>query len=407
MDRAVFEALDREDPLGAARAAFALPDDLIYLDGNSLGAMPTRVPARLERVLHDEWGAGLIRSWNAADWVSATRRVAAALARLVGAHADEIALADSTTVNLHKLLIAALDLRPARERIVVIDGDFPTDRYIAAAIAERRGLELQSVAPDAVEDALDDRTAVLVASHVSYRSGRRFDAPSITARAHQHGALVIWDLSHSTGAVPVDLHAWDADLAVGCTYKYLNGGPGSPAYLFVSRRLIDIGAASPIPGWFGHDDPFAFTADYQPAGSADRFLAGTPPILSTLALEEALTLWDEVDLGEVTAKTRALTERFIDLADTHLVPLGADVASPRDADGRGGHVALRHDGGYAVMGALVERGVIGDHRPPDLLRFGLSPLTTRYVDVWDAVEVIRSVLASGVWRDIGRAPRVP
>lgn len=408
MDRAAFETLDRDDPLRPVRERFLLPPDIVYLDGNSLGALPSLVVQRLSRTIRDEWGRGLIRSWNDADWVGAPQRVAARIAPLIGADADEVAVCDSTTVDLFKLVVAAARLRPDRPAIVTVEDDFPTDRYVVDGVADLLGLQVRNVTRADLGAAIDDDVAAVVASHVDYRSGYRHDAAALTATAERSGALLVWDLSHSTGAAPVDLHSWRADLAVGCTYKYLNGGPGSPAYLYVSRRLLDAGALSPIAGWFGHAEPFAFDDRYAAAGTAQRFLAGTPPILSTLALEAALEVWEGVPLDAVHHKARALTGRFIELADDHLAPLGAAVVTPRDPEARGAHVSLRHDGGYPVMRALIGRGVIGDFRPPDLLRFGFAPLTTRYVDVWDAVETLRQVLEGGAWRGDHRSqPGVP
>ncbi len=392
MDRAEAATLDAADPLGPVRAAFRLPEATVYLDGNSLGALQPAVADRVRDLVAVEWGDGLIRSWNTAGWVDLPAQVAARIAPLIGAQPDEVAVADSTSADLFKALVAARRLRPDRRVILTDDRNFPTDRYVAAGVADLLpDTEVVTVPAEEVEARLDADVAVLTMTHVDYRSGRRHDAARLTAAAHDAGALTVWDLSHSAGAVHVDLADWRVDLAVGCTYKFLNGGPGSPAYLYAARRLHDE-LATPVRGWFGHAEPFAFADDYRPAAGAARFADGTPPILSLAALDTALAVWEDVDLPDVAHKTRALGELFIRLVDERTA--GVEVASPRDAEQRGAQVSLRHDRAYAVMQALIARQVIGDVRPPDLLRFGFSPLYTRYVDVWDAVEVLRDVLAT-------------
>jgi kynureninase len=409
VDRASCAAFDAEDELAAVRDGIALPDGIVYLDGNSLGALHHVVIERLRRVVEDEWGRGLIRSWNAVPdggpgWVDLPARVAAGLAPWLGADADEIAVSDSTSVDLYKALAAACRLRPDRRVIVTDDANFPTDVYVARGLAELAGLEVRVVPTEDVADHLDDQVAVLTLTHVDYRTGRRHDAPTLTRAAHDAGALTVWDLSHSTGALAVDLHGWDADLAVGCTYKYLDGGPGSPAYLYVARRWHDQ-ASTPLRGWFGHAEPFAFDLDYRPARGAARFLDGTPPILSLSALDAALALRRDVSPATVEAKARRLTTLFIDLVDEH-VGDEVEVVSPRDPDRRGAQVSLRHPQAAAVMSALIARGVIGDHRRPDLLRFGFSPLAVRAIDVFDAVTVLATVLDERAHDDPRhRAPR--
>lgn len=402
MDRATAVALDDRDPLRALRDRFTLPDGVVYLDGNSLGALQPAVAGAVETAATRDWGEGLIRSWNRTvggpGWVGLPRRVAVALAPLVGADPDEVAVTDSTSVDLFGVLVAMARLRPDRSVLVTQEGDFPTDRYVAASVADLLGLELRTVRRSDIGTALDEDVAVVALTEVDYRTGARHDAAALTGTARAAGALMVWDLSHSTGALDVDLHVWDADAAVGCTYKYLNGGPGSPAYLYVARRH-HAAARPPVAGWFGHTEPFAFSDDYVPAADASRFLAGTPPVLSMVALEAALAVQQSVAPEDRRAKVTSLTELFIDLVDERCDGLGVEVATPRSPAARGAQVSLRHAGAGRVMRALVDRGVIGDHRPPDLLRFGFSPLYVRHVDVWDAVELLADVLATGAWRD--------
>ena len=391
-------ALDSRDELRALRQRFALPDGVIYLDGNSLGALPRHVPARLREVVDDEWGKGLIRSWNDAGWIDAPRRAGARIARLIGAAADEVVVADSTSINLFKLLVAALRLNPGRNVILMQHGNFPTDLYVAQGVAELLGAELRRAAPnhEAVLEALDDRVGVMALSQVDYRSGLINPMRRCNAAAHAVGALALWDLSHSAGAIDVELDDARADFAVGCGYKYLNGGPGAPAFAFVARRHHDR-FRQPIAGWFGHAQPFAFADDYTPAPGIDRVQCGTPPLLSLLALESALDAFDGVDLAALRRKSQALGDLFIRLVDDTLGTFGFAVASPRDGQVRGSQVSLTHPQGYAVMQALIERGVVGDFRAPDILRFGFAPLYVRFVDVFDAVEAIGEIMGSGEW----------
>jgi kynureninase len=409
VDRASCEAWDRDDPLAGYRGAFSLPEGLIYLDGNSLGPLHTAVADRLREVVEVEWGRGLITSWNGSDgrpgWVDLPARVAAKLAPWVGADPDELAVADSTSVDLYKALAAARQLRPDRGVLLTDDANFPTDVYVAEGLAALTGdLEVRVVPTAEVTDHLDEDVAVLTLTHVDYRTGRRHDAATVTGAAHAAGAVTVWDLSHSTGALAVDLHAWGTDLAVGCTYKYLDGGPGAPAFLYVARRWHDA-ARSPLQGWFGHARPFDFAPDYVPAPGAARFLDGTPPVLSLSALDAALELREGLSPTAAEAKARALTSRFIDLVDVRLGD-EVEIVTPRDPAARGAQVSLRHPHAAAVMSALIARGVVGDHRPPDLLRFGFSPLVVRAVDVFDAVEVLADVLTTRAWdAPEHRAPR--
>ena len=420
-------ALDHRDPLAALRAEFALPDGVVYLDGNSLGALPRRTPARLAELATHEWGEGLIRSWNDAGWIDLAARTGDAIAPLIGAGAGEVSVGDSTSVNLFKVLSAAVALQATadggRRRIVSELGNFPTDLYIAESVAKASGLALSLAAADDIAAHLGADTAVLLLTHVNYRSGRMHDMVALTRAAHAAGALVVWDLAHSAGAVPVDLNGAGADFAVGCGYKYLNGGPGAPAYLWVHARHLERmqrdGLRQPLTGWLGHAAPFDFASGYEPAPGIGRFQCGTPPLLSLAALASGLEVFAAAEaFGGMTAlraKSLALSELFIALVDTSCTGRGLRLVTPRDAAVRGSQASYAHAQGYAVMQALIEHGVIGDFRrgaaspggtgapadpaaTGDLLRFGFTPLYTRFVDVWDAAATLAEVLASETWR---------
>jgi len=391
-------ALDAADPIGRCRDGFLLPGDLIYLDGNSLGPPPRRALERVEEVLRGEWGGELIRGWTSRGWIDLPARVATAIAPLVGAAPDELMVADSISVNLYKLLAAALELRPGRRVIVSEVDNFPTDLYVAQGLAELLGgrCELRLVERARLAEALDREVAVLMLTHVDFRSGEMHDMAAWTEAAHAAGALVLWDLAHSAGAMPVDLDGCGADLAVGCGYKYLNGGPGAPAFSFVAgRHHGDL--RSPLWGWMGHAAPFEFATSYQPAPGVARLLVGTPPILSLAALECGVESVAEIGISQLRAKSVALTELFIGLVDRDCGGHGLELGSPRDPARRGSQVALRHPEGYAVMQALIAAAVIGDFRPPDLLRFGFAPAYVRFVDVWDAVARLRGILDRRSW----------
>ncbi len=396
--RAACEALDAADPLAVWRRRFTLPAGIIYLDGNSLGPLPKATAAIVQDVVQRQWGEDLITSWNKHGWIDLPQTLGAKIARLIGARPEEVVVADSISVNLFKLVAAALALKPGRPVVISERSNFPTDLYVAQGLADWLGeqVEPRLVATAELEAALDDRTALLLLTHVDYRSGRLHDMAHLTRAAHQAGALALWDLAHSAGAVPLDLNAAGADLAVGCGYKYLNGGPGAPAFLFVAERWQDQ-ARQPITGWLGHAEPFAFRADYQPAAGIRRFLAGTPPILSLKALEAGVDLLLEVDPQAVRHKALALTDAFIRLVEARCAGFGLELASPRAAAERGSQVSFRHPDGYPIVQALIARGVIGDFRAPDLLRFGLAPLYIRFVDLWDAVDALRQVLAGRAW----------
>ena len=386
--------LDTEDALAPWRERFALPEGVIYLDGNSLGALPRSVPPRLNRAVEQEWGVGLIRSWNDADWYPAPQRVGNRIASLIGAAADEVVAADSTSVNLFKVLAAALRMNPGRRRIVGELGNFPTDAYIASGVAGLMNAEFVALEPDAMLGAIDTSVAIVSLTHVNYKTGRVYDMAGITRRAHEAGALIVWDLCHTAGAMACDLNGCNADFAVGCGYKYLNGGPGAPAFVFVAQRH-HAGLSQPLTGWHGHARPFAFVDGYEAAAGIDRMLVGTASQLGLIALEAALEAFDGVDLQVLRRKSLALTDLFIRLVDQELTGFG--LATPREAVLRGSQVSLTHPQGYAIMQALIARGVIGDFRAPDILRFGMAALYVRFIDVWNAVAALKDVMATKAW----------
>jgi len=385
-------ALDADDPLGHCRDRFILPEGIIYLDGNSLGALPRATVGAIADTAERQWGGDLIASWNKHDWIGAPQRLGDQIAPLVGASPGEVLAGDSTSVNLFKLLAAALRARPGRTTILSEAGNFPTDLYIAQGLGRLSGARLRTVEAEAVEAAIGCDTAVVMLTHVDYRSGRRHDMVRLTAAAHAAGALMLWDLSHSAGAVLVDLNDARADLAVGCGYKYLNGGPGAPAFLFVAEAL-QAQLQSPLSGWLGHADPFAFEPDYRPAPGISRFQAGTPSILAMAALEAGVATFAGIEMASLEAKSRRLSDLFIALVEERCPEL--TLASPRGA--RGSHLVFAHPQAYALMQALIARGVIGDFREPDLVRFGFAPLYNGYADVWRAVDILADLLGSRSW----------
>lgn len=398
LTRADCAALDARDPLAAARDDFELPEGVVYLDGNSLGALPRATRARLGEVISSEWGRDLIRSWNVHGWIDLPRRLGDKIARLLGASAGEVVVADSTSVNLFKTLAAALRIN-SRRRVIVSEGEnFPTDLYMAQGLASflEQGHQLRLVDGAAIEQAVDADTAVVMLTQVNYRTGAMFDIDAITRAAHGAGALMLWDLAHSAGAIPVGLDAARADFAVGCGYKYLNGGPGAPAFLFVAERHQEK-FVQPLSGWLGHAAPFAFEPSYRPADGVARYLCGTPAILSMVALEIGVDILLRHDLAQIRAKSVALGELLIALVAQECAGAGLALASPRVAAQRGSQVSFRHLDGYAVMQALIARGVIGDFRAPDILRFGFAPLYVRHVDIWDAVAALKDVLSTRAW----------
>jgi len=407
------EQLDADDPLAGFRSRFLVPDpELLYLDGNSLGRPPLATLERVGAVLRDEWGDRLIRSWNE-HWYDLPGRVGDLIGTaLLGAAPGQVVVADSTTVNFFKLAVAALDGAGGRRVVVTDRHNFPTDRYVLEGLASAGGAEVRFVTfdeidgptPAAVEAALDDDTALVTLSHVDYRSGALADMAAVNDVAHRAGALVLWDLSHSAGAVPIDLDGSGTDLAVGCTYKYLNAGPGAPAFLYVRHELQER-LRPPVWGWFGQRDQFAMGEGFDPLPGVGRFLSGTPNVIGTVAVETGVALLAEAGIDRLRAKSVALTEATIALAGQWLAPYGVTVASPRQAARRGSHVSLAHPDGYRVCRALIdEAGVVPDFRPPDRIRLGLAPIYTRFVDVWDALERLRTVLADGAYRDRPLAP---
>ena len=392
------EKLDAADPLAGYRDRFLLEDPaLIYLNGNSLGALPRATLARMETVFLQEWGTALARSWD--HWVSWPARAGDVVGELIGAAAGQVIVTDNTTVNLYKLAAAALDARPGRHVIITDHDNFPSDRYVLAGLAAQRGAELrmldtdinEGLDPDLVRAAVDEDTALVSLSHVAYRSGALADMAGITAIVHQAGALMLWDLCHSVGAVPVDLDGCDADLAVGCTYKYLNAGPGAPAFAYVCARLREV-LRQPIWGWFSQRDQFDMGPSYNPAPGMAKFMTGTPSIPGTAAVEEGARLLLEAGLEPMRAKSMQLTAYLIELADAWLVPLGCAIATPREASRRGGHVSFCHPEAERIVEQLAAAGVITDYRTPERFRFGLPALTTRFTDVRDATEAARALI---------------
>ncbi|MEV7023691.1 kynureninase [Kitasatospora sp. NPDC093558] len=388
--------LDAVDPLAAFRKEFALPDGVIYLDGNSLGALPVRTPERVRQVVEEEWGRDLIRSWNDAGWFEQPYALGRRIAPLIGAGADEVVVCDTTSLNLFKVLTAALRLRPGRGTVLGDGEAFPTDLYIAEGVTGLvEGARSVLIRPEELDAHLDGDVAAVVLSHVDYRTGELLDMAGITARVQAAGALMIWDVCHSVGALPVELGAAGVDFAIGCTYKYLNGGPGAPAFLYVAERQLAAGPLQPLSGWFGHARPFAFEPGYDPKAGIGRYLCSSPSLLGQAALGASLDVWERADLAAVRAKSLALTDLFIALVEGLD---GIEVATPREHARRGSQVALRFSDGYPVVQALIARGVIGDFRAPDLMRFGFTPLYLSHTDVWDAARQLAEVLESGEWR---------
>lgn len=404
-DLAAVQAMDMADPLRACRGRFALPEGVIYLDGNSLGALPRDTPARVAAAVEGQWGEDLIASWNKHGWIEAPTRLGARIAPLIGAGEDEVIVADSTSANLFKLIAAACLAQPGRTTILTEPGNFPTDLYIAQGVAQvLPGRRIRTVPVGEMASAIDGDTAIVVLTHVHYKTGAKLDMAGLTAAAHAAGALILWDLSHSAGGVEVDLGGCDADLAVGCGYKYLNGGPGAPAFLYVARRWQER-LRSPLSGWMGHSAPFEFGDDYAPAQGMKRFLCGTPPILGMAALDAGLDSFAEVTMADVTAKSRALSELLIAGIEQRCAQARFTLVTPRDPAERGSHVSVEHEHAWEICQALIARGVVGDFRAPDVLRLGLTPLYTSHEDVWRAVELIAAVMEAEAWRDPAYAVR--
>lgn len=390
------EALDIADDLAPLRSLFELPDGVIYLDGNSLGALPRSVKARVADVVERQWGQDLIRSWNTHDWIDLPSRVGNRIAGLVGAPEGTVTVADSTSINLFKALSMALYLRPDRRVIVSETGNFPTDVYIAQGLADLlgQGHVLRLVEPGQLASAITRDVAAVLLTEVNYRSGARHDMRALTTYAHEMGALTVWDLAHSAGAVPVDLTAARADYAVGCGYKFLNGGPGAPSFIYVAPEHHH-GLRQPLNGWLGHDAPFAFETDYRPALGIEAMRVGTPPILSMAALDAALDVFDGVSIARLKAKADMLFDVFVTEVEAQ-VP-GLELVSPRDPVWRGSQVSFRFPEAYAVVQAMISRAVIGDFRGPDIMRFGLAPAYLRYADVWRAASVLAQIMRRREW----------
>ena len=393
IDRA--RELDAADPLAPYRDRFALPADTIYLDGNSLGCLPKDTPARIAEVVAEEWGRDLIGSWNTADWIVMPQRIGGKIAPLIGAAPHEVIVCDSVSVNLFKLIAAALQMQPGRKTVLSEPGNFPTDLYMIEGFG-KQGLATRRLAErDRILEALDEDVALLLLTHTHYKTGEVFDMAELTRAAHDKGVLVLWDLSHSVGAMPVDLDGCEADFAVGCGYKYLNGGPGAPAFAYVAERHHSA-LSQPLTGWMGHAKPFEFLDDYAPAPGADRLLCGTPPILALAALEVGVDLIAEIGVERLFAKSQALSEFFRECLSERGISL--ELVSPEDPDRRGSHLSFRHENAYALSQALIARGVVGDFRDPDILRLGFAPAYLRFEDMADAARVLADILATGEWK---------
>jgi len=393
---------DVADPLRAYRSHFQLSEDIIYLNGNSLGPMLKSVPQRISKTLEQEWANGLIRSWNDSDWINLPETIGARIAPLIGAKSESVTVTDSTSINVFKVLSAALMLNKNRKNIVSERGNFPTDLYLAEGLRDflDQGHELRlGESDDEILTRIDEDTAVVMLTHVDFRSGRKLDMSEITRHAHEKGALVIWDLAHSAGALPVHLDAIQADFAIGCGYKYLNGGPGAPSFVYVNEKHLG-NAWQPLTGWFSHKAPFAFDHAYHASGSIKQFLCGTPPVLSMVALDESLKLWEEVAIEKVREKSLKLSDFFLECISASGLSDQFMSVTPEEHIRRGSQVSLRFDGnGYAVMQALISKGVIGDYRDPDILRFGFAPLYNMFDEIYSAVDVLSQIMESREWEE--------
>jgi kynureninase len=389
---------DARDPLAGVRQRFVIPEGLVYLDGNSLGALPVATAGAVAAAVERQWGEGLIRSWNDGGWITAPQRVGGKIARLIGADEDEVVVAESTSVCLFKVVCAALALQPGRSVVLTEQENFHTDLYIAAGAARLCGATLRVVPRARILESLGDDVALTLITHVDFRTGFMHDMGAVSEAVHAAGALAVWDLSHSVGAVPLRIDDDGADMATGCGYKYLNGGPGAPAFLHVRSHLHDR-MRNPLPGWLGHAEPFAFEPGYRPAAGITSMLSGTPPTLELTALESGVDLWLEQDMAAARLKSIALVDLFITLVEERCAGMGFELVSPRDPRRRGSQASFRHTNGYGVIRGLIERNVIGDFRAPDICRFGFAPLYVRYVDVWDAVDRLHEVMSTGAHLD--------
>lgn len=393
------EELDRQDPLKIFRDEFDLPEGTLYFDGNSLGALPKATPARINEVVAEEWGKKLVTSWNSAGWFSLPETIGNKIAHLIGADDGEVVCVDGTGLNIYKLHAVALKMRAGRKVILMEGSNFPTDAYITQGLIDQlaQGHEIRFVEKNEILGAITEDVALVSLTQVHYKMGHLLDMKAITQKAHDVGALVMWDLSHSAGALPVALNGCDVDFAVGCTYKYLNGGPGAPAYLFVAKRHQGK-ETQPLTGWWSHERPFAFEQDYQPKNNIGQFLSGTQPIVSLAAVEVGVDLLLSADMDAIRQKSLALGDTFIQLIKEHLSEYGFTLATPIEPTERGSQISLCSENGYAIMQALIEAGVLGDFRAPDNMRFGLTPLYTRYTDLWDAVMKLKSIMENDTWR---------
>jgi kynureninase len=393
--------LDSNDPLASKRDEFSLPDGVIYLDGNSLGAMPTAARERSSQVVEQQWGRDLVGSWNSHHWIDLPLKVGEKIAPLLGAAPGQVICCDSTSINLFKLLCTALQMQPDRRIVLSQKDNFPADLYMAQGLSQlgRDGLcELEVIEDTEIEKHLDERLAVLMLTHVNFRSGKLHDMRRLTRLAHEDGILVIWDLAHSAGALALELDEWGVDFAVGCGYKYLNGGPGAPAFIYTAKRH-QAGVRQPLSGWMGHESPFSFSEDYKAAPGIQQFLCGTPPILSMSVLDAALSVFDDVDLDDLRAKSVSLGELFLELTSGHEGLDDLTLVSPRDSRDRGSQLAFSHPLAFSICQALIERGVIADFRAPDVVRFGFAPLYLRYQDIWNAVRVLTGIMTGKTYRE--------
>ena len=399
MTREDFLALDADDPLAHFADEFYLPEGINYLDGNSLGAMPKAAKARALEVIDQEWGEDLIKSWNKAGWFNLVEKLGNKIAKLIGADEGEVIYADATGLNVYKLVAAALDMRPDKKLIVMEGSNFPTDNYMVQGLIKQlgRGHEIRFAEDGEILDAIDDDVAAICITHVHYKTGHLHDMSAITKKAHDCGAIAIWDLCHSAGALPVDLNGANVDMAVGCTYKYFNGGPGSQSFMFVAKRHHGI-AVQPLTGWWGHDVPFGFERDYRPRKDIRQFSTGTEPITSLAISEVGLDIFLRADMNEIRKKSLKLCDLFIELIEDRLGDYGFKLVTPREHNRRGSQVSVSSENGFPIMQALIDAGVIGDFRAPDIMRFGFTPLYVSYVDVWDAVDRWKNIMDTDIWK---------
>ncbi|MEC7596556.1 MAG: kynureninase [Pseudomonadota bacterium] len=393
------KTLDNGDPLSDYRKEFSLPKNTIYFDGNSLGPLPKRTIENLKRTINEEWGKDLINSWNKAEWINLPQTLGNKIAPLLGANPGEVIVVDSTSINLFKVLTSALKLKKNRKKIVSEVVNFPSDLYILEGVNEMLNNQYERCLiedDNAIEKYIDSSTAVVMLSHINYKTGRISDMKKITDYAHNKGALVVWDLSHSVGVIPLDLHNIGVDFAVGCTYKHLNGGPGAPGFLYVKSDLIEK-VSQPLTGWLGHINPFAFDGKYIPANSISKYICGTPAILSYKAVESGLEVFKGISMELVRKKSIQLSEVFIDLIQQECGEYGFELFSPSNADQRGSQISFKHENAYPIMQSLISQGVIGDYREPNILRFGISPLYMRYQDIWKAIMCLKNIMQSNEW----------